>query len=191
MPLADITEKIISDSREQALELVSQAEKNAEKIKKESAEEVSTLKKNASIELEKILSENTARVIAHAKQEGKRLLDSTKRKLMDTVFDTAFKELANLPEKEYSSYVEKLAHELPKDFDGKIIVPSKRAQETTATLKKAGFTKNISPTGAFSGGFIATMDTLEYNATFEKLFADKRSSLETKVANILFEDTSN
>jgi len=184
--LADITNKILDDSREKAREIVAQAERDAEKIAVETKEEAASIEKASALSLDKILSQNKTRVIASAKQEGKHALDTTKRELLDSAFSKSFELFSQLPEKEYGEYIERLAKELPTDFSGDIIVPNKRNKETILALKKAGITKNISDDGTFTGGFIAKQKTFEYDATFEKLFADKKANLETEVASILF-----
>ncbi len=186
MPIADITNKILADASKKAEGILKDAEikvfeiSNATKILKENTEK-DYIKKT-----ESMLVENERRVVSVAKQEVKLIIDTEKRKAVDTMFEDALKQLLSLSGKEYEEIILSLMNEIPKNTDGKIITPKEKEEETENALKKVGLKYSIKTTNKFKGGFIFWGENFESNFVFEEIIKNKKSFLEVEVAHLLF-----
>jgi len=186
MSLSDITGKIHADAEKNRDDILRTAQTTIEKLTQEA--EAQKLQKRELFEQETatLLEKNVQKVVAGAKQEAKKLIDGTKRQAIDSVFTTALKKLVNADDVAYENSLTSLLQTLPKDTTGTLKTPSKRTSQTENALQKAGLKLSIETDESISGGCVIVGDTYEYNLTFDKLIADKKSDVEVEVAHILF-----
>lgn len=107
-----------------------------------------------------------------------------KRALIDAAFDKAKIQATKLKSDDYLDIITPLISDIDAK-SGEIITAKGRLQDTTKALQKARKDFQIKE-GDFDGGFIFQSPQIEINATFDRLFSDLRSKLETDIANLLF-----
>jgi V/A-type H+-transporting ATPase subunit E len=187
MAIIDLTTKILDEAKKRAAEIKADSSEKTAEIEHETASQVVTLTETATAQTDKLLADNERRVISTAQQEAKMELDRAKRESLETVFSAAKKELAGLDGAKYEAFVAKLLGTLPKDVTGTLLTSPKREKETQTALTAAGLSLTLATDDSLEGGFLVRGDDFEYNYTFEKILADKKSELEIGVATILFD----
>lgn len=153
-------------------ELETLHEKNKEGLREEYKKRVE--EKKAGIE---------KKIQAQTNMERKTLMLTAKRDVLNTVFSTAIKSLAN--SKEYTDILAKLLSGIELK-EAEVIVAKGKKPETIHALKKAGKDYKITGEGDFTGGCIVVATNMEIDLSFETLVDDLRPELETDIAFKVF-----
>jgi vacuolar-type H+-ATPase subunit E/Vma4 len=185
MSLAELTGKIINDAKNNAGEIVGNAEKETKKIDGVSGEKLNELRKNAEIVVEKNMIDNKRKVVASAEQEAKLAIETMRRDVLDQAFNRALIKFANDDEL-YQKIMLKLLSSLPKKIDALVTVPVGEKERAKKVLTAAGLSLSIEERATTTSGIIIEGVSEEFNFSFEKLLDDKKGELELGLANILF-----
>lgn len=186
MALSDITDKILADARAQKDAIEAETRETIERMAQETATKKEQLKSASDEQLEREIQHRRERTRARAHQEKKRTLEKTKRSHIERAYDDAIKRLSTLERTKYAAMIASLAAELPPQTDGTVLVPSARAEETTAALKESGVNIPATPTDVITGGFIVRTEAAEYDLSIESLVHGARQTAELEVARSLF-----
>lgn len=187
MGLEDIIRRMEQDASEKIAELRHEYTMKRKEIEK-----------NFLTELERINEANRLKALTHkekikdqllsrAKLELRMNLLAEKEKILNFAFDEAKKRLAELPEHEYIDFYRGKLEAINLD-SGEIIIGKadhNRLQRVLDPyLKKGNFRLSVSD--EFSYGIIIETGRTIYDLRLESIFADLRTNIEDKVANLLF-----
>lgn len=187
MSVQEITQKIITDAEETALNIIRGAESEVKRI----AEETENLKKKAAEENEKetkkLLEEEKKKSLSRSNQSSRQRINSVKREILDAAYDKAMENIASLDDDEYGKLFEKTLSGLEKNKEiESFLVPEKRKEISEKILAKKGFQNAIIASKEFSGGIKVIGESFEYDLTFENLLKNLKESNETDIASKIF-----
>lgn len=186
MSIKDLTQKILSDAQKQIDNIIAENKTKIDVIEKNTKELVATLTRELRADTEKIQSENEKRIISKANQEAKIEIDSKKRKVLDGVFKSVYKQLINLDDTKYETLITKLLRSLPLNAVTTILVPANRIEITGRALQTVGLSILMTEDSSMEGGFILKGKDFEYNFTFSKILENKKNELEIEISKTLF-----
>lgn len=111
-----------------------------------------------------------------------------KRKLIEKVYENAFKEILNLSEREQKIFFEKLLSCIEEMKSAEIkIIPARESKEIIEEIIKSKDKLELNDGYInFQGGFIAKIDDAEINCGFKMIFDKIRKETELKIAERLF-----
>lgn len=192
-----ITDRITSDTRKEAEELLRKAENQAEEILKgytEAAEGdyAAILKKG-----EQDAHQRTERMEGVAQLEAKKLALSCKQEMLDKAFDAALQKMLELPEEQYAELLTQLAvkasvtgkealvfSETDRARYGKRVVVA--ANEALEAAGKTGQLTLSEESRPFQGGLYVQDGKVETNCTFTALVRLQRQTMAREIAELLF-----
>lgn len=176
-----LVERIIEDAKEQAKDIIDIAQKDAEEIMNKAMLEAESIKLAGKKEAETLVEDtkNRAKIVARANAQRKIL--AKKQSLLKQCIDEANKSLLSMDDESYKKLIENML--LSSGLDGgELILSTKDRQRfgqdfllrIKARLK--GFrlsdeTRNI------QGGFIVKIGDIEYNYSFDSIFATEHERL--------------
>ncbi|MDR0764463.1 MAG: V-type ATP synthase subunit E [Synergistaceae bacterium] len=191
MSLAQITEKIEREAREEAENILSRAREQESGVKQEIDAEVRRLGESARERFEKERPEIFRRREIVAKLDvGKIRLDA-QRKLISEVYAGGLERLGRLDKKAYAAFCEKLLKKAIESGDEVIEFSGGEKYLDAAWLdafnNKNGTKIKLSDRrGDFSGGFILNKGRIAVNCTWEMLIQTVSERLESEVVRRLF-----
>ena len=193
-----ILDRISSDAAAQAEKIISEAEENSRRIREDYED-------RAKAACDKILEDarNTAVTRAERRDSAAQLdarnytLD-IKQQVLSQVFDKAAEALADLPDKEYSSFLAHLAAKASESGDEEIIFSASDREKVGADvvsaanglLSAAGRKGELTlsdRTADIRGGFILARGRIETNCSVDVLVGSYKDELTLDIAKILFE----
>ena len=186
-----IIDKILSDAKHDAGEMLSEALKKAEALVAAKQAEADAEYDLSVEEARKAGEEVVRRRLTVADLEVKKLLLSAKKQAVDEAFEESLKKLLALPKEEYAALVGSMIASAADDGD--VVVVSENDKNV---LTKAFFDKisakirkklTLSDTfGNFRGGVMLLGKGVDKNLTFESELALLRDEVEPEVAKIMF-----
>ena len=189
MALKDITASIISDAEKQAAEIVKAGLEEVKQINKEYQALAAEKKEEFLKRLERDQLRQVDQALFAQKIKAKNELLEEKKKLIGQIFDKALEKLQHLPEEDNIKILTKLLKELPQVEQGEIIPAKAAADQIAKALIKNKLNYKISSSQVTSkGGFKFTSTVVDVDNTYENLLAKSFSDMETKIAQILFEE---
>ncbi|MBQ8132856.1 MAG: V-type ATP synthase subunit E [Clostridia bacterium] len=190
-------EKILSSIRQESEERIAQITADADKVYREAIE---TAEKQA----EEIRHSGENKVRMQADQlrkayqsreelERRNAVLKAKRSEIEKAVAHIHKYLLSMPDKEYFSYLAKLAAKL-EHKDGELYFNARDLKrlpkEFGSEISALGITAKIAkqPDSSIDGGFILKNGKIEENMTFSALIADRREEIEDIISRELFRD---
>ncbi len=186
-----IIDKILSDAKHDAGEMLSEALKKAEALVAAKQTEADAEYDLSVEEARKAGEEVVRRRLTVADLEVKKLLLSAKKQAVDEAFEESLKKLLALPKEEYAALVESMIASAADDGDVVVISENDKNVLTKAFFDKIsakiGKKLTLSDTfGNFKGGVMLLGKGVDKNLTFESELALLRDEVEPEVAKIMF-----
>jgi len=190
MSLLGITEKIKAEVEVEISAIKAESHKKCSEIAGETTRQKADMDSAFQTALEKQKSHRQAVVYSLEKQRASMALQSTKRRLLDEVYDQSFANLLALPASEYVDMLTaKYESVVPKDAKvTSIVAPEARLKETEAIAKALGWTAKVEADAKLKGGCVVKGKDFEFDLSLERLFKEERSVSEIETANILFQN---
>ncbi len=188
-----IIEKILSDARSKAAEIIKSAESKADKIVGDANAEVEQGTLRAVTDAEALVPELLRRKLSVAELESKKILLRAKQNVLEEVFKGALEDIRALPREKYLEYIESMLLANAEDGDTVIIAEADKAMVTKAFVEKAAEKKGIKlqlakEYGNFAGGLILSSRCCSKNMSLELELASLREDKEAKIARMIFEE---
>lgn len=191
MSLADIKNKIESDARREAEEIVQKAKEQAASIASASEKQIHEIKEELVKRLEKDGPEIFRRREVVARLDVKKVALGAKQKLIDQAFEQALDELTKLEKKKYLAFCTKLLTKASRTGDESLLLGRNEKHLDSSWVD--GFNeKNSSHLVLEEGrlpiraGFILRRGEVDINCSFEMLIRSLREELEKDVVTRLF-----
>lgn len=186
-----IIDKILSDAKHDAGEMLSEALKKAEALVAAKQAEADAEYDLSVEEARKAGEEVVRRRLTVADLEVKKLLLSAKKQAVDEAFEESLKKLLALPKEEYTVLVGSMIASAADDGDVVVISENDKNVLTKAVFDKIsakiGKKLTLSDTfGNFRGGVMLLGKGVDKNLTFESELALLRDEVEPEVAKIMF-----
>lgn len=186
-----IIDKILSDAKHDAGEMLSEALKKAEALVAAKQSEADAEYDLSVEEARKAGEEVVRRRLTVADLEVKKLLLSAKKQAVDEAFEESLKKLLALPKEEYTVLVGSMIASAADDGDVVVISENDKNVLTKAVFDKIsakiGKKLTLSDTfGNFKGGVMLLGKGVDKNLTFESELALLRDEVEPEVAKIMF-----
>lgn len=186
-----IIDKILSDAKHDAGEMLSEALKKAEALVAAKQAEADAEYDLSVEEARKAGEEVVRRRLTVADLEVKKLLLSAKKQAVDEAFGESLKKLLALPKEEYTALVGSMIASAADDGDVVVISENDKNVLTKAVFDKIsakiGKKLTLSDTfGNFEGGVMLLGKGVDKNLTFESELALLRDEVEPEVAKIMF-----
>ena len=186
-----IIDKILSDAKHDAGEMLSEALKKAEALVAAKQSEADAEYDLSVEEARKAGEEVVRRRLTVADLEVKKLLLSAKKQAVDEAFEESLKKLLALPKEEYTALVGSMIASAADDGDVVVISENDKSVLTKAVFDKIsakiGKKLTLSDTfGNFKGGVMLLGKGVDKNLTFESELALLRDEVEPEVAKIMF-----
>ena len=186
-----IIDKILSDAKHDAGEMLSEALKKAEALVAAKQAEADAEYDLSVEEARKAGEEVVRRRLTVADLEVKKLVLSAKKQAVDEAFEESLKKLLALPKEEYAALVGSMIASAADDGDVVVISENDKNVLTKAVFDKIsakiGKKLTLSDTfGNFKGGVMLLGKGVDKNLTFESELALLRDEVEPEVAKIMF-----
>lgn len=190
----NLTSKIIKDAEDKKAIIISEAEKEKNKILSKKQDEAKVAEK---IIMEKAKDEAISRkerIISGARLQVRNEKLQAKQEVISEIFETSIEFLCNLSQGDFKEFVK--ASILNSDIigeqklilndEGKKIVDEILLSEINKELGSKASVTLSEETRNFKGGFILERNGIEINNTFEALVNSLRDDLSNDVASVLF-----
>ncbi|MDR1578926.1 MAG: V-type ATP synthase subunit E [Synergistaceae bacterium] len=193
MSLAQITEKIEREAREEAENILSRAREGVSGVKQDIDAEVSRLDKSARERFEKERPEIFRRREIVAKLDVGKIRLGVQRMLISEVYAEGLGRLGCLDKKAYTAFCEKLLKKAAESGD-EVIEFSNGEKYMDAAWLDAFNSKNgtriklSEKRGDFSGGFVLHKGRIAVNCTWEMLIQAASERMESEVVRRLFSE---
>ncbi|MDR2529354.1 MAG: V-type ATP synthase subunit E [Synergistaceae bacterium] len=191
MSLAQITEKIERDAREEAEAILARSREQAEAIKLETEAEAGKLDEAARARFAKERPEIFKRREIVAKLDVNKIRLDAERRLISDVFAGGLQRLGKLGKAEYVAFCERLLKLAAESGDETVELSAGEKYLDSAWLdnfnKASGLRLKLSDRrGDFSGGFVLSQGRIAVNCTFEMLIQAASENMENEVVRRLF-----
>jgi V/A-type H+-transporting ATPase subunit E len=193
MSLAQITEKIEREAREEAENILSRAREQESGVKRDIDAEVRRLGDSARERFEKERPEIFRRREIVAKLDVGKIRLGEQRRLISEVYAEGLERLRGLDKKAYLAFCEKLLKKAMESGDEVIEFANGEKYLDAAWIeafnnKNGAKIKLSDKRGDFSGGFILNKGRTAVNCTWEMLIQAASERLENEVVRRLFSD---
>lgn len=190
----NLTSKILKDAEDKKEVILSEAEKEKNKIHSKKQDEAKTTEKIIIEKAEREAISRKERIISGARLQARNEKLIAKQEVINEIFETSIEELCNLSKDDFKEFVHSSI--LNSDILGeqKVILNDAGKKIVDEVLlskinKELGSKASITlseETRKFKGGFILEKDGIEINNTFEALVNSLRDDLSSDVARVLF-----
>lgn len=196
MNAEQVVDKILSEAKAKAETIVSEAKAKAGQQGAELEKEIKDVDAQTDQLAKAAADEKLQRMLANARMANAKHLLAAKGELLDDVFGKAKNAVDHLPDDQYLSLMTKLMKQAVETGDEEVIVGKneQRINESfIGTLNKelgSGFKGNLRLSDRradITGGFILSRGKVQINAGTDVLIGSVRDTMETELANELFE----
>ncbi|MBU4511453.1 V-type ATP synthase subunit E [bacterium] len=197
MTIKDISEKIISDAKIQADNIISQAEDKAKEIIEKGKKEADNIKKTILYKINQEASLKKSKILTEANLGAKKTILSEKQKIMKDVFGNALESILKLSNKEYQNFIKKLILDNIEIGDETIFIGSSDKnriskdfiEDINKELKAKGKKGELKLSNSYipiKGGIIIGSGAIRKNVSLELLLKNVREESEAQISKILF-----
>lgn len=195
MDAKEVIDKIIDDANKQKNEIEQQGNSEMEKLKNDLQNELSEYNKETQKLAKKAADDKKAHMLAASRMNIAREILGGKRKILDSVFEKAKQQLAQMPDNDYLDMIKKLMLNAVETGDEEVVVDQNEKRINQDFIKDInrqlgpGFKGNLrlsETTEKIDGGFILKRGDIQNNASFEVLIGTAKLKLETELAKELF-----
>ncbi|MCJ7652965.1 MAG: V-type ATP synthase subunit E [Actinobacteria bacterium] len=199
MPLDKLIERILSDARERAERITSEAQMRRMEMISEANREEEALSRRIVEAAKRAADEEKKQRTTMAALEARKAILEEKQALISEVFERALKALVGLPQEQYVELMVGMLVAVMDDKDGQLILSAvdrqrvgeeivARANSTLEGSARRGRVSLSSRTRDIAGGFILFTEGVEINDSFEAQIESRRLELEPLVVEILFSE---
>jgi V/A-type H+-transporting ATPase subunit E len=199
MPLDKLIERILSDAREKAERITSEAQMRRMEMISEANREEEALGRRIVEAAKRAADEEKKQRTTMAALEARKAILEEKQALISEVFERALKALVGLPQEQYVELMVGMLVAVMDDKDGQLILSAvdrqrvgeeivARANSTLEGSARRGRVSLSSRTRDIAGGFILFTEGVEINDSFEAQIESRRLELEPLVVEILFSE---
>ena len=183
-----IVERILSDAEERAQAVVAAAEKRAEEIIAEAQESVKRDELGVKAEVEERCAAIKSGKAAEARLDSAKLLLAQKRRVIDSIYERALKELKELNKAETLKLADGILQEYAEDGDTIAFAADfKYAQEVSklsiCAEKKLKISLNAD---GVDGGFVLRGKAADKDVSYRALLLSDREQNEVEIASAVF-----
>lgn len=191
MSLAQITEKILGDARDEAAQIISDAKAKAEEIAKKANDEAEAVRaafeRRFQIERPEIF--HRREIVADL--DVKKMMLGARRAVISDVYAAALKKLVNMDEKAYLDFCAALMDEAVLTKEEEVGVAADEKYINGAWIEKYNKRRGTKLTLSdarpdISGGFILTRGRISINCSWDMLLQAVREKQEAEVVKRLF-----
>jgi V/A-type H+-transporting ATPase subunit E len=190
----NLTSKIIKDAEDKKETILSDAEKEKNKILIKKQEEAKKAEKAIIEKAEIEAISRKERIISSAKLEARNEKLKAKQEVISEIFEMSIESLCNISSEEFKEFVHLTIlnsdvlgkQKIILNATGKKIIDSEFLSEVNKELKSKATVTLSEETRNFKGGFILEKDGIEINNTFEALVNSLKDDLGIDVASMLF-----
>ncbi len=178
--------KINTDAKAKADAVLVEAKQTVGQIEQAMATAVADLESVAKDRLAKRMKQAELVALAKATQAGKLALQQAKRSYLDALFASVYTELSELSDTDYIALVTSIAaNVLPADLQTVTVAsyPSNRQALTESLLKTLHITAvTMQVDDSLDAGMILETADGVYDITLNRVFSERRTDLEIKIA---------
>lgn len=190
-----IAAKIIEDARAAAAKTLSDAGERAAALRKAAEEETDKKREESTAQTGRDCVQLRDRMLRMAELDQKKVLLFAKREVIDQAFEEALKKMQAMPPARKREYLRALLLEAAEGGEQVVCAPEDAGlfdaaflERVSLDLQKSGrkpvsLSEKRRETG---GGFLLARGGMEINCTFRAMLDEARPSLESSVADILF-----
>lgn len=180
--LENLTQKIIEDAEAKSRSILEDAEKAKKDIvdhkTKEAKDRKVRILEKAAFDA-KLMKE---RILSNAEVHARNEELTAKQEVINRVFQEAKKRLVQLPEKEYTAFLQRTLDQVAGGDDAMIIT----TKDMLEPVKALGLSQKVSETEFVSSGFMVRNDKISMNFNFDDLVDYYKEEMVKDVADILF-----
>ncbi len=193
MATTPVSTKILAEADEQAQQILAETDKQVQQLQDQAQKDLDTLDKQIQADVDQAARQEQNRILAAARQAVTAELLRAKHQVLDEVFSSAKKSLADMPPDQYRQFLvdllkqavsggkeDVLAADGEKHLDQQLLDQANKQLKNTATLQ---LSQDKIPG---SGGFLLTADKISTRVTWEVLLTQARRELEPELAKTLF-----
>lgn len=189
-----IIDRISGDAQREIDDVLAKAQAEAEEITAQYQAQAQAEAEDILARGERAALERSQRLASVAQLECRKAVLAAKQEIIEEAFQRAMEKLTQLPQEEYVALLASLAAQAAvKGNETLIFSVADRARVGKAVVVSAnqklgdrGQLTLSEQTRPMQGGFILSDGRVEVNCTFETLVRLQRSTLSTKVAEVLF-----
>lgn len=173
MEIEKVIEEIISSAQKEAEKIEREGEKEAEKILSEARKKAETIKQQKLEEVKKLAEEMRKREEALAKLQGRKMLMEKKKELIENVLAEIKEKFLNIEGNKRKEIIQALAKKTGKEWP--VVYTSKKDLNLVKTIFKNSQIKEIH----ISGGFIVENEdgSIRMDMSFEAVFENAKKEL--------------
>lgn len=178
-----ITEKILSEAREQAEAILKEAKDETSRRLLLHRKEMQAEQEREFSRADRSASAMAERLVSGAALESRDLQLKARQELLDRAFEAAGETLKNLSEEEYAAFLKKTLGRLDCGPEAVLFVPPARLEQ----VKSLGLAMQVEARETLESGFIVDTGPSRYNYDFSELLDFRRSEMEKEVLSVLLE----
>lgn len=195
----NLKDRIIIDSQAEADVVLKDSREKAEKVIDDGKIKAKELIEDGKIKAEKEAAAEYERIITKARLDSRNEMISARQEIIDRIFEKAKEHILSMDTAEYNSFIEKLIINNIETGNEEIIFSENDQQKLdtgfldrlnkklceqgrNGALKLSTEKRNIGP------GFILKNGRVEINCTIELQLKLLRDTIESEIANIIFQD---
>ena len=185
MEIEKLKGSLLSEANRDAQKIKKDAEEESRKMLKEEHAKLSSQKKEAEAEVERLLVDEKNERIAWARLESKRILAEAREDAIKNVIEDIFQELGNIRKTaEYKKFVQKAAKESASELGSKITIHVLKGDKALVKVNGAKVVEDLDSLG----GIIAeTADgRVRMDMTLETLFDNRRDEIRKRISDEIF-----
>ena len=197
MTIKDINNKIISDARIQAENIIAQAEDNENNIIKKGEKEADNIKNVILYKYNQEASLKKSKILTEANLDVKKTILLEKQRIMEDVFGNALENILKLGNKDYQNFIKKLILDNIEKGDETIFIGNSDKnriskdfiEDINKELKAKGKNGELKLSDSYlpiKGGIIIGSGAIRKNVSLELLLKNVREESEMQISKILF-----
>lgn len=185
MSIAEVKNKLVTDTEEKVSRINNDSERKILEIKKDLQAEKKKLEETSLTEIARKLEVKKRKHHSSLSRETKLRTEKAKREIIEDILSSSLLELKGIDDEKLKNFVEKILKEIPKNIKGEVLVPNGKINFFKHLLSSHP-SLSIEESKTIEGGFkVSGIDYL-YDFTFTNLLQLKKSDLELKLSRILF-----
>lgn len=196
MNTEQVVHKILSEAKAKAETIVNDAKAGAEQKNAAFEQEIKDVEAETETLAKEAADDKLQRMLAMARMANAKQLLAAKGEMLDEVFEKAKAAVNLLPDDQYLALMTDLMKQSVETGDEEVLIGKDEQRINDSFISRlnkelgAGFKGNLrlsSRRADIAGGFILSRGKVRINASTDVLIESLRESMETELANALFE----
>lgn len=193
-----LKERILNDNKKLADEIINDANLKAQEVINAAKQRAEELLKDSEARAQRDGKDKKDRILARTQLEARNSILKAKQEAIDKVLDKTIEKIKAMTNEEYTEFIEKLLLNVVETGDEDVIFSINdrlrvkpdlidRVNKKLESMGKKGLLRISSDERDISSGFVLKRGGLEINSSIEAQIRIMRDSLESEIANLLFE----